>query len=272
MTCEFFYREDSYGMNKKIHSKSIGAFTLIEMIGVLAIVGILAAVVAPRVTEALRDGRISSALATVQAIKSASDRYLDSFRVFPPDTTVAALTPQGTAYVRSYGDKGTLAAGTTTFGDILLGQGKLEKMNFDIGNRTTNALAPAPAAELTGDITQLASGGTFATARAMSVTTQVPGGVFTPAKQRDIPHRVVFVHIPGLPLQEAVALKTKVDGPFPIEQIPTGNLSLLQKATGGTFNPSEEPLTRGNCRLKLASGTVGDAASTYDAYVYVSHD
>jgi prepilin-type N-terminal cleavage/methylation domain-containing protein len=258
-------------MKQILRNKSHGAFTLIEMIGVLAIVGILAAVVAPRVTEALRDGRVSSALATVQAIKSASDRYLDSFRVFPPDTTVAALTPQGTPYVRSYGDKQSLTAGTSTFGDILLGQGKLEKMNFDIGNRTTDALAPAPAPSLAGDITGLASAGTFATARAMAVTTQVPGGVFTPAKQRDIPHRVVFVHIPGLPLQEAVALKTKVDGPFPIEQIPAGNLDLLTKATGA-YNVNEEPLTRGNCRLKLASGTVGDAASTYDAYVYVSHD
>lgn len=259
-------------MKQILRNKSNGAFTLIEMIGVLAIVGILAAVVAPRVTEALRDGRISSALATAQAVKSASDRYLDSFRVFPTDTSVAALTPEGTPYVRSYGDKASLTAETTTFGDILLGQGKLEKMNIDIGTRSTTTLAPAPAANLAGDITAgLATGGTFATVRSMSVQTEVPGGVFTPAKQRDIPHRVVFMHIPGLPLQEAVALKTKVDGPFPIEQIPAGNLSLLQKATG-VFNVNEEPLTRGNCRLRLASGALGDVASTYDAYVYISHD
>lgn len=262
-------------MKQILRNKSNGAFTLIEMIGVLAIVGILAAVVAPRVTEALRDGRISSALATVQAVKSASDRYLDSFRVFPTDTSVAALTPEGTPYIRSYGDKGTLTAETTTFGDILLGQGKLEKMNIDIGNRTTTTLAPAPAGTLAGDIVNagnLAPGGTFATVRSMSVQTEVPGGVFTPSKQRDIPHRVVFMHIPGLPLQEAVALKTKVDGPFPIEQIPAGNLSLVQKATAGTFNVNEEPLTRGNCRLRVATGTAGDVASTYDAYVYISHD
>lgn len=259
-------------MKQILKNKTNGAFTLIEMIGVLAIVGILAAVVAPRVTEALRDGRISSALATVQAVKSASDRYLDSFRVFPTDTSVAALTPQGTAYVRSYGDKASLTAATTTFGDILLGQGKLEKMNLDIGNRTTNALAPAAAGTLAGDINAgLAIGGTFPTVRSMSVATQVAGGVFTPVKQRDIPHRVVFTHIPGLPLQEAVALKTKVDGPFPIDQIPAGNLSVVTKGTGA-FNANEEPLTRGNCRLRLASGTLGSAESTYDAYVYVSHD
>jgi prepilin-type N-terminal cleavage/methylation domain-containing protein len=262
-------------MKQIIRNKSNGAFTLIEMIGVLAIVGILAAVVAPRVTEALRDGRVSSALATAQAVKSASDRYLDSFRVFPPDTTVAALTPEGQPYVRSYGDKASLVAGTTTFGDILLGQGKLEKMNIDIGNRSTNTLVPAPSANIGTDITDLASAGTFATVRAMTVSNAVAGGVFTPAKQRDLPHRVVFMHIPGLPLQEAVALKTKVDGPFPVTQIPAGNLDVVTKATATSTAAqiaNEEPLRRGNCRLKLATGTIGQLNSTYDAYVYISHD
>lgn len=262
-------------MKQILRNKSNGAFTLIEMIGVLAIVGILAAVVAPRVTEALRDGRVSSALATAQAVKSASDRYLDSFRVFPPDTTVAALTPEGQPYVRSYGDKASLVANTTTFGDILLGQGKLEKMNIDIGTRETNSLAPAPASALTTDVTELASPGTFATVRAMTVSNAVAGGVFTPAKQRDLPHRVIFMHIPGLPLQEAVALKTKVDGPFPVTQIPAGNLDVVTKATANSTAAQiaqEEPLRRGNCRLKLASGTLGALNSTYDAYVYISHD
>lgn len=261
-------------MNRKLNRKSNGAFTLIEMIGVLAIVGILAAVVAPRVTEALRDGRVSSALATAQNIKSAADRYLDRFRVFPPDTSVAALTPNGQPYQRSYGDEATLVAGTSTFGDILLGQGMLEKMNVDIGERSTATYTGTMAADLTGDITTIQDGN-FAVVMCRAVTTAVPGGVFTPVKQRDIPHRVVFLYIPNLPLQEAVALKTKVDGPFPIDQIPAGNLDLLTKATGTSTAAQiadEEPLRRGNCRLRLASGTLADGGSTYDAYVYVSHD
>jgi prepilin-type N-terminal cleavage/methylation domain-containing protein len=255
-------------MKQILRNKSNGAFTLIEMIGVLAIVGILAAVVAPRVTEALRDGRISSALATAQAAKSASDRYLDTFRVFPADGTVAAVTPEGTPYVRTYGDKATLAANTTTFGDILLGQGKLDKMNIDIGTRSTATLAPVVTSNLPAAL--LATNGTFATIRAMNVTTEVEGGVFTPVKQRDVPHRVVFLHIPGLPLQEAAALKTKVDGPFPIEQIPAGNRELIQKAVLGTFVSTNEALTRGNCRLVGSANA--DLSGLYDAYIYISHD
>ena len=260
-------------MNKKSYSKSIGAFTLIEMIGVLAIVGVLAAIVAPRVTEALRDGRVSSALATVQAVKSSSDRYLDRYRAFPPDGSVQATTPEGQNYTRTYGDKAAISqAAQSTFGDILLGQGYLEKMNFDIGNRTTNAIAPAVTGSLAGDITNLAaSPGSFATVRAMTVTNALAGGVFTPTKNRDLPHQVVFVYIPALPLQEAVALKTKVDGPFPPTQIPSGNLSVITNAVGA-FNATAEPLTRGNCRLRVASGTAGALNSTYDAYIYVTHD
>jgi prepilin-type N-terminal cleavage/methylation domain-containing protein len=261
-------------MNPKLNRKSNGAFTLIEMIGVLAIVGILAAVVAPRVTEALRDGRISSALATAQNVKSAADRYLDRFRVFPPDTTVAALTPEGQPYQRSYGDKAALTAASSTFGDILLGQGMLEKMNVDIGQRDTATYAGTLVPALTGDITTVQNGN-FPVVMCRTVGTAVAGGVFTPVKQRDLPHRVVFLYIPKLPLQEAVALKTKVDGPFPINQIPAGNLDLLTKATGtstATQIADEEPLRRGNCRLRTASGTVGGFDSTYDAYVYISHD
>ena len=46
-------------MNPKIIRKSNGAFTLVEIIGVMAIIGILGAVVAPRVIDGIREGRVT---------------------------------------------------------------------------------------------------------------------------------------------------------------------------------------------------------------------
>ena len=76
-------------MNKSLKQNS--AFTLIEMIGVLAIIGILAAVVAPRVIESIRDAKVTSAVASVSAAKTAAIGYYQRYDNFPIDTeTVTA--------------------------------------------------------------------------------------------------------------------------------------------------------------------------------------
>ena len=61
-------------------------FTLIEMIGVLAIIGILAAVVAPRVIESIRDAKVTSAVASVNAAKVAAINFYQRYDRFPLDS------------------------------------------------------------------------------------------------------------------------------------------------------------------------------------------
>ena len=62
-------------MKSKLIRKSNKGFTLIEMIGVLAIIGILASVVAPKVIEAIRDAKVTSSLANLTTVNSAAIKY-----------------------------------------------------------------------------------------------------------------------------------------------------------------------------------------------------
>lgn len=54
--------------------KRVG-FTLIEMIGVLAIIAILVAAVAPRIFEAINDSKITAATSTVRTLETAVAKY-----------------------------------------------------------------------------------------------------------------------------------------------------------------------------------------------------
>lgn len=56
------------------HRKSAG-FTLVEMIGVLAVIAILASLLVPRVFQAIGDSKINNAASTVNSIKSGVSEY-----------------------------------------------------------------------------------------------------------------------------------------------------------------------------------------------------
>ena len=58
------------------NNRKAGAFTLIEMIGVLAVIAILAALLIPKVFSAINDARINNACVRIDTIKTATaDHY-----------------------------------------------------------------------------------------------------------------------------------------------------------------------------------------------------
>ena len=56
-------------------NRSNAAFTLIEMIGVLAIIAILAAILVPKIVSAISDSRFSNAVSTINSCKTATMNY-----------------------------------------------------------------------------------------------------------------------------------------------------------------------------------------------------
>lgn len=62
----------------KSHRKSAG-FTLVEMIGVLAVIAILASMLVPRVFQAIGDSKVNNAASAVNSIKSAVAEYYGKY-------------------------------------------------------------------------------------------------------------------------------------------------------------------------------------------------
>ena len=127
-------------MNKNRSTRSMSAaFTLIEMIGVLAIIGILASVVSPKVIEAIRDAKVTGVIANLAAAKTAAATYYGRYNSYPVDgTKLAVVSGTNTPWTRTYGSTIELATNTTTFGDLLVAEGLLENIKSPVGLSGTN--------------------------------------------------------------------------------------------------------------------------------------
>ena len=78
--------------------RSIRGFTLIELMVVVVILGILAAVVVPRVMDRPEQARISAAQSNIRAIRSALDMYkLDNHNYPTTDQGLQALAERPTS-------------------------------------------------------------------------------------------------------------------------------------------------------------------------------
>ena len=237
------------------------------MIGVLAIIGILASVVAPKVFDAIRDAKITGAAAVNNAIKSAAVDYSRKYRILPLDGTRG---PAGGTYTRTYGDGATVTSNNCTFGDVLISEGMLDRLTIPIGPAGT----PVAVSLSTNTIAVTGTGtnASFASATSLNypaiicfnnIATNETTKLFTGSANSI---RVVALFIPSLTTLEAAGLKTKIDGPFDESVKSAFEVANSAATRVSTSAAIREALTRGNCLLRTNS------SSTYDALLYIAHE
>jgi len=233
----------------KTSTKQNSAFTLIEMIGVLAIIGILAAVVAPRVIESIRDAKVTSAVASVSAAKTAAIGYYQRYDNFPLDADLATVLDYKSDPVNPVAYTPTV--GDLDFGDVLVRQSQLlEQEKAPIGRPDTQTVHAIGCS---------AVGGTLIGGEAYTGTT----ATFR-FKSSGSATRIVYYFMPNLTLQEASALAAKVNGPFTADAV--SDLSFVEASLVGNGIATVGGLEGANCWF-----APGANAGEYNAYLYVSH-
>ena len=224
-------------------------FTLIEMIGVLAIIGILAAVVAPRVIESIRDAKVTSAVAQVNAAKTAAINYYQRYDNFPFDSDTTAVLNYKADPLNPIAY--TPLVGSLDFGDILVYQSQLlEQERAPIGRESTAFVHAVGCAEVGG---ALIGGATYGNSTTTMRFKSAGSGT-----------RIVYYFFPNLTEQEAAALAQKVNGPFDVRAVSDKNF--IEASTVPGIDESKGGITGANAWF-----IDGENTNEYHAYMYVSH-
>lgn len=72
----------------------VRAFTLVEIIVVIVVLGILAAIVVPKFTDASNESAVAAAAADLKAFELAIDMYNAQYGSYPPDVGSGAAVPE----------------------------------------------------------------------------------------------------------------------------------------------------------------------------------
>ncbi len=171
-------------------------FTLIEIIGVVAVIAILAAVLTPRVVSVIDRGKVSAAAQSLGSLKSATADYIAKNGTLPTrdgtgSTNAAVATGRFDADLVTGGFTEKLfavAIGTQTFDSTAL----TSRIHVRSQTATSAGTVTAPTASVGGvnfDLDRTASSADFTSGQ-----------------------MVVSAFIPGVPISDAIALNKILDG------------------------------------------------------------
>lgn len=172
------------------------AFTLIEIIGVVAVIAILAAVLTPRVVSVIARGKVSATAQSLGSLKSATADY---------------VAKNGSLPVRAGTGSTNSAVATGRFDADLISGGFTEKLfACSIGTQTFDNSA------LTGRIhvrsTSVTSSGTVTAPTATTGGDNFNLDRDTATADFTAGQTVVAAFIPGVSITDAIALNTILDG------------------------------------------------------------
>jgi len=214
-------------------------FTLIEMIGVLAVIAILAAVLVPKVFEAINNARVNNAAMSCQTVKTAIADHYAKFGGLTIDGTLAVPAP--------------FTPPNAVYDNILVGEGFLDK---PFATKIGDALGTTVRVDLAEAVTQAPAAST-ATAGTGDASYNLDGGTVALTINKATGSAVVHAIITGVTLNDARDLNTRIDGT---------EAAMGEAGQGGsTAAPFSDHC--GRVKYTFANAT----AATCTVYVYLTH-
>lgn len=194
--------------------KRTGAFTLVEMIGVLAIIAILTALLIPKIFQVINDAKISNALVSYNSVKAATAAHYGKWGGF--------RTATGTAYVAadypvSDWDQILITGGylETPFavkvGNGLQGDASEDGTVDPATDGSSIRIVDISGLDSTTDVVIAGDGATGGTYR-LAASVAAGTGLSTAPIVDVTGSYLVEAVIPGVSLQDAIELNRRIDG------------------------------------------------------------